>query len=445
MQRCPHCGAENSAKRTTCYSCEKDLGSRVIARRGETSRNSRAPVASRWQVIEPVTQKPPPRPLPDSITRSLEPQGALDAPGPQARLPQAAPGARPAPTPRSRNSMRHVRRMGLFYRQLHALVHSGINLASACREVELRAPTGFRGLAREMAAAAEAGRPISSVLEQHPSLIYPWHLGVLRAAEAAGSLPDALDQIATAYETEWETRAHVSLQMFIYCYLGVPLVLLIIPLFAVLQLPIPKDFWNPESFLHAYLQMAARITLPIAVAIVGFLLTWRVLSVVPWFQAVQQRLVLGIPLVGRLSRVAASERYLSTLAMSLQAGVSLTDSTTEAARAAGNPALTPRLLQVAPKVQAGVPLAQALTDARLFDGDTLRLAGTGEMTGTLPAMLDKAAEYVREQHVRQRKMLMRLVGVGMTLLFGVVVCYIVVWGARTYFDVLFRAAERMQE
>ena len=49
MQRCPSCGAENSAKRTICYSCEKELA-------GAPEAGAAAP--SRWQALETSKRKP---------------------------------------------------------------------------------------------------------------------------------------------------------------------------------------------------------------------------------------------------------------------------------------------------------------------------------------------------------------------------------------------------
>jgi type II secretory pathway component PulF len=434
MQKCSHCGAENSVKRTACYHCQTPLTSHIVARSGPTER----PVAaSRWEAIEPVKQVP---------ARNLRPmEEAVASPFGAAPAEEKPPEVRRTAVPLPRNSRHHVRQMAVFYRELHALLKAGITLVAACHELEHRVPREFRALTREMGAAVEAGKPISDVLAQHRDLIYPWHLGVVRAAESAGSLPEALDQIARAYEIEWETRSQIALRVFFYGYLVLPMLVSVIPLIMFMQRPFPKEGWTPASVIAEMKVLFLHTSLPFAEALLAIILLWRIGSATVWFQGVQQRLVLALPLAGRVSRLAASERYLSTLGMLLTAGVPLSESVEEAAMAAGNAALTPRLLEVGPKVRAGAPLAAALREAGVFDADTLRLAGTGEMTGTLPAMLSKAADYVRDTYEMKRRNLMRVGLAGLALLFGAIVFLALYIGFTTYYNFAFRVEQWMQE
>lgn len=448
MQKCPHCGADNSLKRTTCYQCQQEFPSRVIARRAGSEPPSRPAANSRWEAIEPV-KRPATKPLSESIparierapTEAVPSQAARSAPTPASGSPRPLPRRAVAP----RNSITHVRQMAVFYRELHSLLKAGITVSTACREMEHRVPLRFRPLARDMGAAAEAGKPISAVLTHYRDLIYPWHLGVVRAAESAGALPEAVGQIADAYEEEWKTRAEIALRLFLYGNIGIPLVLLALPVILMLNQPFPKEGWTNEYTVQLLKRFFLTVSLPIGGGLVGLIITWKLLSATAWCQALQHRAILLIPGLGSVSRTGAVARYLSTLAMLLKAGVPVSESVEEAALAAGNAALTPRLLKVAPQVQAGVGLAQAMRDTRVFDGDTLRLAGTGEMTGSLPEMLDRAAQYCLDKYTSQRRVLMKLAGVAFTVTFGVIVCLIVVWGARSYFDAMFRGLEWLEQ
>jgi type II secretory pathway component PulF len=367
---------------------------------------------------------------------------AESAPAAAAR---AAPVRPAAFVPRGRSSIRHVRRMAIFYRQFHTLVRAGINVINACHELETKAPWQFRGVAREMAAAAAAGKPVSAVLERHRSIIYPWHLGVIRAAELAGVLPDALDQIARAYEVEWQTRAEIGLRLFFYSAFVIPAMLINIPVIKFLNAPFPKDGWTPQTAIAWMVHELLTTSVPIGVGIVAAVIGWQLLGAVPWFQALQQRLVMTIPLIGRVSKLGALERYLATLGVLLQGGVSVTDATEHAAMAAGNVVLTPRLLRVSKAVQQGQPLTQALLEARAFEAETLQLAGTGEMTGSLPEMLGRASGYYRERHEAARRNLIRLLFVAFTVFFGIIVGMMVIKGALSYFDYMFRGLDWMMQ
>ncbi len=450
MQRCPHCGAENSIKRTTCYHCEKPFSDRLVVelepgngKRGE----GRTRAASRWQAIEPLKQaKPTPPPLEQS---ALGPLGgpAVPAPPPPSR-PEAPPSASEPSTRRitvPRSSIRHVRRMAVFYRGLETLTRAGVNLASACRQLELHAPGSFRALARDLAAAVEAGQPITAVLARRPDLLYPWHLGVLRAAETVGALPEAFGQIAAGYEDEWKTRAQISVHTTLYAVLFLPTVLLTLPFLRFFEAPIPEQGWDLPTLI-AFLKVQLRLTtLPLTEALVALAVLWFTLSAMVWFQRLQQRVVLYLPLVGRVARLAALDRYLFTLSMMLRAGVPLSTALKESAYAAGNAVLTPRLLAMGEELGAGASLAQALANTRVFTREVLQYANAGEVAGSLPEMLARAAEMYRGEHQRMRKILLRALLSLFGALWIALAGYMFLKLVQSYFDFAFRVGDWMSE
>ena len=426
MQRCPQCGAENSVRRATCYQCQQTLSPQAE----QVDR----PAASRWEAIEPLGRRPRKRvlrPAPDAITLSPPPAEARE----QAR----------SYMPTFRRPLRHVRRMGVFFRELHTLTRSGIAIASACQELSRRAPAGLRGLAGEMAEAAGAGKPIHTVMEQHRDLLYPWHIGLVRAAQAGGYLPEAFDQIAHAYEVEWQTRSALLSRLLFYLVFGLPPVLVVLPLILMLNQPIPTEGWTPELLLQVALHYFRTVSLSIVIGLIALILVWQALSATAWFQAWQQRAVLRLPVVGRVARAAALDRYLATLGLLLRGGIPVAEAAEEAARAAGNAGLTPRLLEVGSAVRSGVSLAQALESTGGFDRDTLSMAATGEVSGSLPEMLGRAAGYYREEQELKRRMLLRMANVAFGVVWICVAGAIFLIGVRVYFDFAFRVMDWMME
>jgi len=425
MQRCPHCGSENSAKRNTCYHCQQPLG-------GGGAESPR-PAASRWEAIEPLGRPPAERPQAEGA--------ASGRPAPQSASPGGGSGRSYMPT--FRQPLRHIRSMGIFFREFHILTGSGIALSSACRELSRRAPANLRGLASEMQAAVERGEPIHTVMEQHRDLFYPWHIGVLRAAQAGGYLPEAFEQIAHAYEVEWETRSALLARLFFYGVFGLPLVLTAIPLILMLNQPIPRDGWTWDLETQVALHYARTVSLPIVIGLVALILVWQALSATAWFQGLLQRAVLRVPMVGRVARTAALDRYLATLGLLLRGGVPVARAAEDAAYAAGNVALTARLLAVVAEVRSGTPLVQALATTRAFDRDTVNMAATGEVSGSLPDMLARAAGYYREENETKRRMLLRAAGIVLGVLWICLAGGVFLMGVRVYFNYAFRVMDWM--
>lgn len=423
MKACPHCGAQNSVRRTTCYQCQQALATTntPAAASSETPRAN-----SRWEAIGQET-------------------GRTQVSTPSATSPTAASAPADAPlrryVPSRRNALKHVRAMGVFFRQLHAQTKAGIAIGPACRELERRAPTRFRPVARDMAAAADAGQPVSDALVSHTGLLYPWHLGVIKAAETGGFLPEAFEQIAHAYEVEWETRAAFRLQLFFYSTFALPAVLFVIPLLLTVQQPIPKEGWTPQTVIATVVHYARTVSLPIALGLIAIVICWQVLQSFAWVQAGQQRLVIRLPIVGRVARATALDRYLATLGLMLRGGLPIAQAAEEAALAAGNADLTPKLLDFVPHLREGIPLAGLLTGSRLFDADTLSMAATGEVSGALPEMLSRAADYYRADAEMKRHMLQKLAKAGLYLIWAAVAATLFFIGVRNYFDLAFRTQE----
>ena len=333
----------------------------------------------------------------------------------------------------------------MFFRELHTLTRTGISIAAACREVERRSPSNLRPVARDMAQAAESGETISEALAEHRSLFYAWHLGVIRAAEAGGFIPEAFEQIAHAYEVEWETRSALRLRLFVYGTLGTPAVLLSAPLILTIAQPIPAEGWTPQSVIDTVGHYFRTVSLPVAAGLVAIMLIWQMLQATLWFQTVQQMIVLRLPLVGRVAKTAALDRYLATLGLMLRGGLPIASAAEEASLAAGNPVLTPKLLDLVPGLREGVPLSRLLAETRVFDSDTLNMASTGEVSGSLPDMLARASAYYREENEAKRRMLLRLAGVLFGVLWICVFGALIYVGLQTYFDFAFRTYDWMME
>ncbi len=427
MRSCPQCGADNSIKRTTCYQCQNPLTS---AREPEQSAPS-----SRWEAIEPARRRGrrAARPSPDASSASAQ------------YSPAAAERGVRSYVPALRRSVGHVRRMGVFFRELYTLTRTGISIAAACREVERRSPTMLRPVARDMARAAEEGRPVSGALEEHRSLFYPWHLGVVRAAEVGGFLPEAFEQIAHAYEVEWETRSALRLRLFVYGALGVPAVLLTAPLILTIAQPIPPEGWTPQTVIETLGRYVRTVSLPIAAGLFGAIVVWQALQATLWFQVVQQRIVLRLPIVGRVAKTAALDRYLATLGLMLRGGLPIASAAEEAAFSAGSPVLTPKLLELVPGLREGVSLSSLLAETRMFDPDTLNMAATGEFSGSLPEMLARASGYYREENEARRRMLLRLAQIAFGVLWLCVYGALIYLYVRAYFDFAFRTYDWMME
>ena len=134
---------------------------------------------------------------------------------------------------------------------------------------------------------------------------------------------------------------------------------------------------------------------------------------------------LELPLIGRLARGYNAARFSSTLAMLAGAGVPILKALQAAAETLGNRAMRADAMDALVRVREGAPLAAAMAGKKRFPGLIGMFARLGEQTGTLPAMLARAASQLGNEVQRRALALATILEPLLIVAMGVVVMLIV--------------------
>ena len=108
-------------------------------------------------------------------------------------------------------------------------------------------------------------------------------------------------------------------------------------------------------------------------------------------------LKLRVPLFGPLLRKAILTRTCRTLAVLLNAGIPLIEAMETVSRVAGNRVIETALARATRRMRDGGTIAETLRQTGEFPVMVIQLVATGEESGTLPAMLTRAANYYEQQ------------------------------------------------
>jgi general secretion pathway protein F len=145
----------------------------------------------------------------------------------------------------------------------------------------------------------------------------------------------------------------------------------------------------------------------------------------PAYRLPVDRLVLRLPVVGKLLRETLAARLTRTLGSLLQNGVPLIPALGIVKDALGNLAGSAAVEQAALAAKGGAGLARSLGEAGIFPPRSIHLLQLGEESAQLPAMALRAAEIHDEQ---ARLMLQRLVALAVpaiTITMGLIVAGII--------------------
>jgi general secretion pathway protein F len=230
-------------------------------------------------------------------------------------------------------------------------------------------------------------------------------IGLIASGESAGRLPEVFRALASQYDE----RAKLKSQLL--NALGYPLFLLILMVLAILVLTfvlvpaIEPIFQNADrsppfvvSVLSALRQLLTQGSVFIAaLAAIALLLP----SLAPrlrtrlaaWFGRVAMRL----PLFGQIITKIALAQYLSSLALLLSNGTSMSKALALAATSVSISTLQPKLLGVRDQVATGERLPAALEYTALFDDRIVSLLAVGNEANRLAIVAQRASNLLNAE------------------------------------------------
>jgi type IV pilus assembly protein PilC len=293
----------------------------------------------------------------------------------------------------------------LFTGQLSAMLAGGLHLARILSS--LAAETANKHLQKALTQVREAitaGSSFADALDQHPHIFDRLYVAVVRAGEISGSLPIVLDTLTVYLEKTANLRRKV---IGAVTYPAVILFVAITIVFVMIVKLVPV-FEDVYSRANAALPAPTRLLIAISTAVRSYTLLVFLLIiavVVLLFMMVQtaggRRLLdsakLRFPLFGPLVRKAIMARTCRTLSVLLSAGIPLLEAMETTARVSGNRIIEVALLTANRRMQDGGTIAETLRQTGEFPSLVLQLVATGEESGTLPAMLGRAALYYEQQ------------------------------------------------
>lgn len=297
-----------------------------------------------------------------------------------------------------------AKQLTLFTRQLATLIQVS-PLEESLRTISRQAerPEVGRILGAVHNGVVE-GRRLSEAMAREPASFPPLYRAMVAAGESSGTLPPILERLADLQERQAQVRGKVT------SALAYPIILAIVAGFVVMALMIFVVPRVVEQFEDVGQQLP--LLTRIVIALSEFLARWwwalllgAVGLVLLIGRALREetlrlrfdRSLLRFPLLGRLLRdlhAARLARTLSTMVASrlpLLEGLRLTTGTVH------NRALRAASADIAEAIRGGGSLSVALRRAGVFPPLLVYLAASGEASGKLDVMLERAADYLERE------------------------------------------------
>jgi general secretion pathway protein F len=135
--------------------------------------------------------------------------------------------------------------------------------------------------------------------------------------------------------------------------------------------------------------------------------------------------LLRVPWFGRSVRMAETARFSHTLAILARGGVPLLSALDSASRSMTNLVMRGAAQSVTARVREGASLARALAETHAFSPLLVSLVESGEVSGRLAEMLERAARLEDQARERRLAIALAVLEPALILMMGVFVLLIV--------------------
>lgn len=289
--------------------------------------------------------------------------------------------------------------LALLTRQLATLSRAGLPLEEALLAVsqQTEKPRVQRVLLGVRAKVVE-GHALADGLAEFPRVFPEIYRATVAAGEQAGHLDDVLERLADYTENREVLRQKV-LGALLYPIVLTVMCFGIVSILLVYVVPKVVDVF--ESY-RAKLPLATRVLIGVSDFIRGYGI-WVALAlvVIGWLVARQLRqpatrrradaLQLRLPLVGRVVRGFNTARFTRTLSILTGSSVPVLEALRIAGEVVTNLPMREAVATATARVREGASISRSLGASRLFPPMTVHLIGSGESSGELDTMLERAA------------------------------------------------------
>ncbi|EGH22962.1 general secretion pathway protein GspF [Pseudomonas amygdali pv. mori str. 301020] len=277
-----------------------------------------------------------------------------------------------------------------------------------------------------------SGMRLAEALAARPRDFPDIYRALIGAGEESGDLARVMERLADYIEERNGLRGKI-LTAFIYPgVVGLVSIAIVIFLLSYVVPQIVSAFSQARQDLPGLtLAMLAASDFILAWGLVclGVLLAalwgWRICLRNPATRLRWHSQILRLPLIGRFVLGLNTARFASTLAILGAAGVPLLRALDAARQTLSNDRLSLAVSEATSRVREGVNLAVALRIEKVFPPLLIHLIASGEKTGSLPPMLDRAAQTLSRDIERRALSMTALLEPLMIVIMGGVVLVIV--------------------
>lgn len=324
--------------------------------------------------------------------------------------------------------------LALMTRQLATLLSAGLPIEEVLAAVaEQTEKTRTKGLILAVRSKVLEGHALASALRDYPEAFSELYCRTVAAGEKSGHLDIVLQRLADYTEQQFHMRQKIQ-QALIY-----PSVMVLVAIGIVgflLEYVVPKMvavYSNIGQELPGMTQFLINLSANLKnygfyclIIIIGFIFIFKkTMKKNLTFRKKVHQLMLRMPIIGNAIKVANTARFSRTFAILSSAGVPVLDAMSISAKLITNLPIRDAVDEAANRVREGANISLALKQTTYFPPMSIHLIASGEASGQLENMLERASNNQEGDISRLIETSLALFEPAIILIMGALVLFIV--------------------
>jgi len=323
--------------------------------------------------------------------------------------------------------------LALFTRQLASLLEASLPLEQAFTALLEQAERPYlRDLVASIRSEVMGGASLSDALSRHPRDFADIYRALVASGEQIGQLSRVLSRLADYIERRNALVQKVKLAFTYPAIVTVVAFAIVIFLLTYVVPQIVSVFANTKQKLPLLTVLMLAVSdfvrhygWMVAIGVITAYVAWRNALKNPDVKMRWHKWLLTAPIYGKFERSLNTARFASTLAITTGSGVPILRALQTSRDTLSNVAMREQVEDAATSVREGVGLARALAAHKHFPPMLIHMIRAGEVTGELPAMLERASNAQESDLERRALTIAGLLEPALILAMGVVVLLIV--------------------
>ncbi|HHU87243.1 MAG TPA: type II secretion system F family protein [Peptococcaceae bacterium] len=298
-----------------------------------------------------------------------------------------------------------VKDLAVFCRQAATMIEAGIPLLQCLNILTQQTESKkLREILKAVVMDIENGKSLSEAFRIHQRYLPGIFIDMLTAGEVSGTLDQAMDRLANQFEKDHELKEKIKSAMTYPLVIGafaflamVILLVVVVPVFVEIFEQVGAELPLPTRIMLGFSKACTNFWFLILPAPLLLYFGLKSFAATDRGKVITDRLLLKLPVYGKLTQKTITARFARTLATLLKSGVPLMQSLETVENVVGNTQVTKIIKAARENIKEGENMSPILLNASFFPPMAVNMIAIGEESGALDALLEKVAIYYEQE------------------------------------------------